>query len=169
MNSAFHSMALPVRPRSSLCCSSGVLWAAPYRPVFVTVVLHTWPPYKLPGTPFVGLHSFPSNGYSFHLHGWNWSDSNSKHFALSRDFDVLTAVTVTITVFWDETPCSLADRYCLHLHNRWIVFYPEHGNSRVLRNADTHLQRYTVKHLYLLVLNTEKLTLAGVSSDWFRS
>jgi hypothetical protein len=40
--------------------------------------------------------------------------------------EVLTAVKINITAFWDVTP------------------YPEDGGSRFLRNAGTYLQNYTV-------------------------
>jgi hypothetical protein len=45
-------------------------------------------------------------------------------------FEVLTGVTMKITVLWNMTPCSFVDRYQLSLR-------PEHGGNSFLRNVFT--------------------------------
>jgi hypothetical protein len=57
-------------------------------------------------------------------------------------FEILTAVKMSMPVFWVVTPCGLVGRYqllrgtyCVHIH-----FSPEYGGSMFLRNAGIYLQ-----------------------------
>jgi hypothetical protein len=67
-------------------------------------------------------------------------------------FEVITSVTMKITVFWDVMLCSLVDRY--FSEGRPVSFYrvgeafcPEDGGSRFLRNVGNDLPiNYTASH-----------------------
>jgi hypothetical protein len=62
-------------------------------------------------------------------------------------FEVITAVSIKITVFWDPTPCKLSDierRFtgtsCLS-HKSQMLRLPEAAGSRVFRNVDEFIFR----------------------------
>jgi hypothetical protein len=52
------------------------------------------------------------------------------------ELEILTAVVMKSTIFWDITPCSplkvnqhFGGTYRLHLQDREELFYSEHGSS----------------------------------------
>jgi hypothetical protein len=62
-------------------------------------------------------------------------------------FQVLTAASMKIIVFWDVAPCSLIEvyqrfrgTYCIHHHS------PDDGGSKHLRNVGKFLPDYTAQH-----------------------
>jgi hypothetical protein len=63
-------------------------------------------------------------------------------------FEVLTATSMEMAVFWDVAPCSLVDTgrrlreaYCLQHQGE------DDKGSKLLRNVDQYPPDYTVQHL----------------------
>jgi hypothetical protein len=58
------------------------------------------------------------------------------------------AVTISITVFLDVTPCRLLDtnRRLAKSSVLPLTFYHEEGRSMLLRNVDKHMCHYTASH-----------------------
>jgi hypothetical protein len=82
---------------------------------------------------------------------------------LQKLIEVLTLVTVKITIFWDVTLYSLVDRYqcfegtfCFHFHGRID------GGNRFLRYVGAYLPNYTASHLR----RQKPLVLLKKCSSW---
>jgi hypothetical protein len=104
--------------------------------------------------------------------GWTWclhlqgGRVNRVSQASRATFKILTAVTMKNrhTLFWNVTPCSLVEVqrrfvgvHYLHLQGSSkqislsacllsILFYPEDGDSRFIRNVPKCLLEYTTSH-----------------------
>jgi hypothetical protein len=61
-------------------------------------------------------------------------------------FEVLTEVTMEITVFLDTTSCSRVEIYQHGTITYYLYFYPEDGESRWFRNIGKYLPDYTMSH-----------------------
>jgi hypothetical protein len=57
-------------------------------------------------------------------------------------FEVLTAVKMSMLIFWVVPPCGLVNRY-LHFGGTYCLFSPEEGGSVFLRNFGGYLQVHT--------------------------
>jgi hypothetical protein len=101
-------------------------------------------------------------------------------------FEILTAVTLKSTAFWDVTQCSLVgvyqrygEMYWFHLQDQRVsqassrkmpvclfglIFDPEDGGNTFLRNVDKFLPNYMASHpTSFLIMVTKRITYSYFS------
>jgi hypothetical protein len=64
-------------------------------------------------------------------------------------YDVVNAVVVNSTIFWDKTPCSPVELYPRLIYSSFLLglsLNPEDGGSMSLRNVSELLPGYTLLH-----------------------
>jgi hypothetical protein len=68
-------------------------------------------------------------------------------------FQVLTAASMKMSVFWDDALRSLVETeqrfrgaYCLHHPWWWVIHRPDDGGSKLLWNVGQYLPEYTAQH-----------------------